>query len=217
MLLVAIHGILTRQTDASWPDHFDAWMRERHPEVKVLKKEYAAGPFPRWNCWWKNPRLARGLAAELQLFPRSEPLWLVAHSNGANIALLTLPYLLAARGRVTGLLLTGAACPADIERNGVAGWLAAGRLSHAIAYCAPNDGVLPGNRGGNVWGRLLQRGWTALAWPYGELGRTGWRSARPLPAACRIRWFAEGHSGYFAPGRREATFERIWQDVGEAE
>jgi alpha-beta hydrolase superfamily lysophospholipase len=148
MLIVAIHGILTRQTNASWPDHLDAWMRERHPEVKVLKKEYAAGPFPRWNCWWKNPRLARGLAAELRLFPGDEPLWLVAHSNGANIVLLTLPHLLASQGRVTGILLTGAACAADTQQNGVAGWLASGQLSQAIAYCARNDAALPRVRTG---------------------------------------------------------------------
>ena len=67
-IVAAIHGILTSQTDPSWPDRFDAWMLERDPEVKVLKKEYRAGPFPWWNCWVKDPLLARGLANELELF-----------------------------------------------------------------------------------------------------------------------------------------------------
>ena len=67
-LLVAIHGILTNQTDASWPDKLDAWMFTRDPSVKVLKKEYAAGPFPHWNCWIKDPALAHSLANELELF-----------------------------------------------------------------------------------------------------------------------------------------------------
>src|SRR5436853_260262 len=49
-LLVAIHGIMTNQTYASWPDKLDPWMFARDPSVKVLKKEYRAGPFPRWNC-----------------------------------------------------------------------------------------------------------------------------------------------------------------------
>src|SRR6266567_7557972 len=100
-IVAAIHGILTNQTDPSWPDKLDAWMFYRDPEVKVLKKEYRAGPFPHWNCWLKDPLLARSLANELELFLlRSKsglpircrtgfPLvWLVAHSNGAVIALL---------------------------------------------------------------------------------------------------------------------------------
>jgi hypothetical protein len=43
-------------------------MFDHDPEVKVLKKEYGAGPFPRWNCWIKDPWLARGLVSELELF-----------------------------------------------------------------------------------------------------------------------------------------------------
>src|SRR4051812_22186407 len=117
-ILVGIHGILTNQTDPSWPDKLDAWMCENAPGIKVLKKEYAAGPFPRWNCWVKDPHLARGLANEIELFlrPKSQSpgssrgdealinsssienrkskfqnpaIWFVAHSNGAVIALLT--------------------------------------------------------------------------------------------------------------------------------
>src|SRR5256885_14349964 len=71
ILLAAIHGILTRQTDPSWPDKLDVWMLERDPQIKVLKKEYVAGPFPRWNCWVKDPLLARGLANEIELFLNS--------------------------------------------------------------------------------------------------------------------------------------------------
>src|SRR5256885_2716882 len=68
ILLAAIHGILTRQTDPSWPDKLDVWMLKRDPQIKVLKKEYVAGPFPRWNCWVKDPRLAQALANEIELF-----------------------------------------------------------------------------------------------------------------------------------------------------
>src|SRR2546425_3792626 len=127
ILLAAIHGILTRQTDPSWPDKLDAWMAGRDPQVKVLKKEYAAGPFPRWNCWVKDPLLARGLANELELFlspstldtQHSSPsVWFVAHSNGAVIALLAARRLIARGHRIGGLILTGAACEADVEKNG---------------------------------------------------------------------------------------------------
>src|ERR1051325_10984623 len=99
-LLAAIHGILTGQTDPSWPDKLDAWFYLNDPDIKVLKKEYRAGPFPRWNCWVKDPLLARSLANELELFvtdvaASSRPaIWLVAHSNGAVIALLAAKYLI---------------------------------------------------------------------------------------------------------------------------
>src|SRR6266446_9107796 len=72
IIIAAIHGIMTNQTDPSWPDKFDAWMFQRDPEVKVLKKEYRAGPFPRWNCWVKDPLLAHSLANELELFLRED-------------------------------------------------------------------------------------------------------------------------------------------------
>src|SRR5439155_6122308 len=113
-IIAALHGILTSQTDPSWPDKFDAWMFRRDPEVKVLKKEYRAGPFPRWNCWVKDPLLARSLANELALFVSAtnpQPsIWLVAHSNGAVIALLAARLLIKRGFKIGGLILSGAAC-----------------------------------------------------------------------------------------------------------
>ena len=169
-IIAAIHGIMTNQTDASWPDKFDAWMFERDPEVKVLKKEYRAGPFPHWNCWVRDPLLARSLANELELFlhpsrshacpstswlaiakrrrlnhqPSTPPLWLLAHSNGAVIALLTAKSLIARGHRIDGLILTGAACEADIDRNSVLEWQCRGMLGSAISYSSAEDQVLPG-------------------------------------------------------------------------
>src|SRR5436190_823500 len=152
-LLVAIHGILTNQTDASWPDKLDAWMFTRHPDIKVIKKEYRAGPFPRWNCLVKDPAIARSLANELELFldrpfldPGPQPeLWFVAHSNGAVIALLT-AQILAQRGySISGVILTGAACEADIASDGILELLGRGARGAAIAYSSQDDQVLPGN------------------------------------------------------------------------
>src|SRR5438128_4005701 len=71
-IIAAIHGIMTRQTDPTWPDKLSAWMYERDREVHVTTRHYWAGPFPRWNCWVKDPYLARGLANELELFLGSE-------------------------------------------------------------------------------------------------------------------------------------------------
>jgi hypothetical protein len=285
-LVVAIHGILTSQTDPSWPDKLDAWMYRRDPEVKVLKKEYAAGPFPRWNCWVKDPLLARGLANEIELFGASPsqglfetcdsrggrrsnqpergsssaqnpprclggcnsrtpsqrsnalpPLWFVAHSNGAVIALLVTKRLIARGCRVGGLILTGAACEADVEGNGVLAWRRDGLLGVAIAYSSPDDFVLDGDPldtapGGRrpVFARLREFLWGKLMWPYGCLGRTGWvRGGKPFQAApgtertdeasgaarqpLFTRWFRGGHCGYFKPETIEATFEQIYQDI----
>jgi len=36
-LIAVIHGILTGQTEPSWPDRFDAWMFQRDRHIKVLK------------------------------------------------------------------------------------------------------------------------------------------------------------------------------------
>jgi hypothetical protein len=283
-LVVAIHGILTNQTDPSWPDHFDAWMFERDPEVKVLKKEYFAGPFPRWNCWVKDPRIARGLANELELFlagaggacqlqpggvlpackVEHPPLWFVAHSNGAVIALLTTRLLIQRGYRVGGLILTGAAVDADLERNGLVEWglgacAGCASLGAAIAYASAEDEVVAGDaRAANTaWARARDWAWGKLMWPYGCLGRTGWlwrgqpvtpstgledggkvsavlaargagaRSGKPLDAGSAglplnapalvifTRWYAGGHSTYFAPKNIEHVFERIYGDINE--
>src|SRR6185369_16076530 len=216
-LLAAIHGILTSQTDPSWPDKLDAWMLRRDPRVKVLKKEYTAGPFPPWNCWVKDPRLARGLVNELELFlPQPSTLnpqpslWFVAHSNGAVIALLTAKRLIARGHKIAGLILTGAACEADVGRNEVLEWWKSGMLGKAVAYSSAQDQVLNGDA---RYSALHSQGWSAarptinqlrqwlwgkLMWPYGCLGRTGWLlNSKPISQSSNpfirksifVRWF----------------------------
>jgi len=285
-IIAAIHGILTSETDASWPDQFDAWMFERDPEVKVLKKEYRAGPFPHWNCWVRDPLLARSLANELELFlhpshsnastvprfhdfttppspastvPRlhdsthvpshacpstfnhqlsTRSLWLVAHSNGAVIALLTAKSLIARGHRIAGLILTGAACDADIDRNGVLEWQCRGMLGSAISYSSAEDQVLAGaaearpqdyrTTGRRDWSLFRSWLWGKCLWPYGCLGRTGWMlDGRPLhadspswaprPSALFTRWFSGGHGGCFAKATIARTFEQIYRDIKIAE
>ena len=253
-IVVAIHGILTGQTQPSWPDQLDAWLFRRDPQIKLLKKEYAAGPFPRMNCWLKNPRLAQGVANEVMLLAATQleqssppdpnspgrpfpPIWLIAHSNGAHIALLITKKLMARGCWIGGIILTGAACEADVERNGVLPWLQANQLGTAIAYCSAEDQVLPwGNTtapndadsGGhqNLAVRLYRRAWSLLAWPYGSLGRTGWLfrggSMKPnqidpelgdIRGRLLTRWQVGGHSAWFTPRNIEATFEQLYSDL----
>lgn len=201
-LVVAYHGILTGQTSRSWPDAFDAWMLDRYPDVKVLKCEYPAGPFPVWNHFVKNPRLARARANEIEEILRYGPrrIGMVGHSNGTHIEVLTAREL-ARRGIATEVLITtGSVLHPSVRKNGILDLMEAGMLERAYAYCSGGD--LP----------LRIPGF--LRWPYGSLGRRGWADV-PEWAEDRIveRWFAGGHSAYFAEDRRVRTFERIAGDL----
>jgi hypothetical protein len=209
IICAAIHGILTGQTTASWPDKFDAWMAHRDPRVHVIKKEYAAGPFPRLN-WFKNRRLAAGLVEEIELLcafgHNNDQVWLIAHSNGAVIALRALHGLVERGIKVTGIILTGAACDSDVDRTGVSDLVSSGNLGRAIAFCSLEDGVV------NTRGIL---GW--LKWPYGNLGRVGWRRSGELYNDWKISsvFFHGGHTGYFAPNEIEHTFNLFHAEILE--
>lgn len=205
-LIVAIHGILTSQTDASWPDRMDAWVWHRDARARVLKKEYRAGPWPMWNVWVKDPHLARGLVREIELFMEdtgAKPeLWFVAHSNGCVIALQTIRRLIEKNIYVSGLIFTGGACDGVVEDNGIWQWIEAGKLGRAVSFSSAEDDVVK---------------WKFI-WPYGHLGRTGWqcRVGGSLVTWTREKkawteWFkGYGHSGYFQPAHLESTFSRMW-------
>jgi pimeloyl-ACP methyl ester carboxylesterase len=224
-VVAAIHGIMTGQSLASWPDRLDAWMLERDPQVHVIKKEYGAGPFPRLN-WLKNRRLAAGLAAELELFaggrggqecPRSVSI--VAHSNGSVIALRTAALLIARGIKIHCLILTGSACEPDIARNGVRDWVISNQVKRAISYSSRRDGVVShGTTAEDGWARRgWDRVWGVLSWPYGSLGRTGWmfegKPFQSLQHRIFTRWFEGGHCGYWLSRNIEGTFETIYTDL----
>jgi hypothetical protein len=225
IIAATIHGILTGQVSASWPDEFDAWCSKHEPRVKVLKKEYKAGPFPRFNIF-KNNRLARGLAAEIELFmgtpltPALSPgereqnartsarhqVWLIAHSNGCVVALKTARLLIARGIRVAGLILVGAAVESDVHRNGVLEWIRQGQVGRAIACSSHQDGVVDCTGFKRV-----------LKWPYGDLGRVGWQLEGEPLRSHRIYtlWFTGGHSGYFHPLKIEETFFMFRSQMAE--
>lgn len=203
-LIVAVHGILTSQTDASWPDLFDAWMYRRDPLSRVLKKEYRAGPFPKWNCLFKDPKLAKSICSEVAQFDAELPLWIVAHSNGAVIALQVMRRLIEAGRHIDGCILVGAACSSDVEETGVYDWVNRGQLGEAWAFSSAQDGVV------NTRGL-----WRWLKWPYGSLGRDGWTRGgyefqSPQIQTC---WYCGGHSGYFKAEQIQKTFEDFWQVI----
>lgn len=205
-IVAAIHGIMTSQTSTSWPDKLASWMWKRDPGVLVIKKEYRAGPSPKINCLLKDPVIARGLAAEIIDACEERPgcpVWIVAHSNGAVIALKTARILISRGYDIAGLILTGAACEADVNKSGVAQWLRDGSLGRAVAFCADDDAVL--GVVGNRFARLL-------AWPYGDLGRVGWQNCDSSAAVTTV-WFTGGHSTYFSPENIQKTFEWIHRAI----
>src|SRR5205823_398100 len=75
----------------------------------------------------------------------SVALWLVAHSNGAVIALLAARILIERGYTIAGLILTGAAVQADVQQNRILEWQKAGKLGDAIAYSSQDDEVLDGD------------------------------------------------------------------------
>lgn len=209
-IVAAIHGIMTSQTETSWPDKLASWMWQRDPEILVIKKEYRAGPFPKINCLIKDPVIARGLAAEIVEAKDASPLspiWIVAHSNGAVIALKTAKILISRGYTIAGLILTGAACEADVNKSGVAGLIKDCSLRRAVAFCADDDSVLA--MVGNRFTRIL-------AWPYGDLGRVGWQNF-DVNAPLNVAWFTGGHSTYFTPQNISETFARIHRMIKHEE
>lgn len=219
-LIVAIHGILTSQTSLDWPDALDAWCALHAPDVKVLKKEYRAGPLPLWNTHWTNPRLARGLAAEIEAFAdefgAALEIHFVAHSNGTDVALQTIKALAARDIDTRTFIALGSILPADIARNGIARLMANEHLDRAVAYVSADDEAVHA---------------AAFSIGYGSLGRTGWivkgeQIPDIHPDAERTdyrfehgelitrRFVGYGHGDYFAPTHREETFVRLLRDCG---
>ncbi len=199
-LLYAIHGILTRQTRADWPDQFDAWCAAQAVPARVEKREYMAGPFPWWNRHVRNPRLARACVAEIAEFKRARigavrPSF-VAHSNGTDVALLAVQQLAERNIATDTLIVIGSVLHADVERNGVASLVRAGWLRRAVAYCSTSDGAISVGQFST----------------YGALGITGWTNN--TLAGIQTRWFPRyGHGDYFTDTNRERTFALIKEDL----
>lgn len=130
--VVAINGIRTDTDAISWPKRLRPFLESRHV-CTVESHYYRTGPFPPWNLWAVNPRIARVLASSIEARMEEigiHPLHLVAHSNGTNIA-LALAKSLAARGiRVNTMVLIGSALDSDVERSGLAALISAGVVVH---------------------------------------------------------------------------------------
>lgn len=214
-LIAAVHGILTRQTVASWPDKFAVWMDARDPSVRVVEKEYLAGPFPPWNVWAKNWLLAYALAAELELWARDgREISIVAHSNGCDIAQKTARELARRGVEIEALVLIAGAAQSDVDKSGIADLFRRGFVERAIAYSSPRDRAVSNVL---IWpyGHLGSRGWTLNGQPYGQPYGEPITPHESAPESCIVtRLFPQyGHCDYFSDALRDQTCERIYQDV----
>ena len=137
--------------------------------------------------------------------------------------------------KIAGMVLTGAACEADLAKSGLLDLIRRGSLNAVIAYSSHDDTVLPGPvrqppRERKGLGRVVfffksafRKFYSALASPYGSLGRTGLLlDGSPLsgldtvelrPATLQTRWYRGGHSTYFTPANIEHTFRQILRDI----
>lgn len=199
-IIVAIHGILTLETPASWHQRFKQFAWREHPEIEVFHREYFAGFIPAWNVFFRNKRHAAALAAALVPYLKAgAEVSFVTHSNGADIGVKTIAALASAGFKTRALVAIGAAIQSDVEKSGIAQLLDAGSLGRAIAYCSTSDGAL----------KLKAK------WPYGDLGRRGFtlNGTTYYSIETQTRWFAGyGHSDYFAPDLAEATFRQVIAD-----
>jgi hypothetical protein len=225
-LVYALNGILTRQTVASWPDEFAAWCEHEGVNAQIVRKEYFAGLWPWWNRLVRNPRIARGIVAEI-LADRAyhigdgRDIHFVAHSNGTHIAVEAVKQL-ARRGiRTHTIILAGSILNPDIESNGIAELMREGLLLNAYAYISRKDSAVGFTR----W-YVIRR-----LCAYRDLGVTGWKAngqpltpmhmvcrrddAAPDPRWCFTRDFTpHDHGTYFDKDHRDQTFTQIREDLG---
>lgn len=206
-VLVAYHGILTGLTDASWPEKFQSWLISRSEKIPImLIEQYYAAPLP-WVNWFKNRKHGKALAKWVEQLYRENPnvvgIDMVGHSNGCCILLDAIKRLDKKGIPVDRVVFIGAAIDERPSQNGLWEVASFGQLLKAVAYWSPVDKVI-----GLPW---------ILKWPYGSLGRKGWRFPRGEgrhPAFQGREFPTMGHTGYFDPQQIYQTFRIIAEDLG---
>lgn len=215
--IIAIHGIRTRLTDPAWPWRFSGHCQRRGIAAHIETEHYKAGPYPRVNQLFVNPRVAKALATRIML--RREilgpaPIHIIAHSNGCPVAVNLAKRLAKSEIGVSTLILIGAAIHSDVKKSGLLELGRSGYIDKAVAYWSPDDGII----------RPLQ----SLPGAYGSLGARGFEFGRdrfgyqangyePVPAFpfyISRQFPGFGHSEYFSARWETATYDTALIDMG---
>jgi pimeloyl-ACP methyl ester carboxylesterase len=218
-----LHGIMTRRTSVSWPKHFTGYLANLSG-ISTDALYYEASPLSWYNTMMKNPRLARELLTRTETrlhYAAERPrLHIVAHSNGADIAIRTMQRRAKAGIRTETAILTGAAIHSDVSRNGLVDLIENGWLGRAIAYSSPNDIVvrrlelIPGGYG-SLGARGFRRGGAETGLrveAYQPIEEGGWGASKHRFITRVFPGF--GHGKYFDADQRLKCFECILADCG---
>ena len=211
-IVLAQHGILTGRDSVTWPERFEAHAAWSDSGIHVVTDQYSSGPWPRFNTFIKNRRLARAQAAILEHWvhagPHRSKISLVGHSNGCDIIRHTARYLAQKGIEIENLILIAA--PINPSMVGLRKLVAQGSVKRIACWASPNDHVLA--EPFKFWPAFIR-------WPYGNLGRAGAAGAAilsgdpPHKAPIYTRWFTGDHSHYFTPRLSAETFDKIIQEI----
>ena len=170
LVFALVHGILTpRENWTDW-SAVDLKCRFGHDCI-VLQQEYHAGPLPLFNRYIVNPKVAADLADDLQKLRCQHPcgrFFIIAHSNGADIALKALNLLPDAE--IEAVVLMAGAVHADVGRNGLRRAYERRAVERAICWHSKGDHVI------GWWARLS--GLLTFGFGYGRLGEIGFQGKR---------------------------------------
>lgn len=199
-LYIFVNGIWNLPSDSrGWNDRAVTWIQTR-TEHRAEKFEYFAAPLTRRVF---QSRHAADLLDLLRSYtrPGHREIHLVAHSNGADLALRALASY---RHYLTSLHLFSPACEPDFILNGLNIRLASRLCGIIPIYIAGQDRAM----------KLAQLSRTLAGWlglGYGTLGLDGPRNLCPLyvDLVPVYREATYGHSDWFTPANFERTMQLI--------
>lgn len=216
--IIAIHGINTSLVNPAWPWSFAAYVDQTTIQARVETEHYKAGPYPRLNTLFVNPKLAKALANRVLLRRQllgAAPVHIVAHSNGCVIAIDVAKRLAKSGLPVETLVLIAAAAHSDVRKNGLMELSASHMLGRAVAYMSPDDNVIkPLQTFPGAYGSLGARGWQLERLRYGVEVDGYSLSAPPFSSFLTRRCDGFGHGDYFAPQWATQTYSTALTDMG---
>lgn len=164
------HGILTGDSDITWPDFGTFWFWDFAPNVRTITSHYFELPLPRIAAL-RNPDRSRRLAMRLRSMQDmyfdqvgvDPAISLVSHSNGAVLNLQAARLLIEDGIKIHAMVLIAPAIRTKDASEEIDRWLLSGMLGRAVLVRPRLDGLLS----------LVSRAKIA-SWPWGSLGHDGW-------------------------------------------